>query len=453
VKDDGAGYMGKRLPDLIKSTDKHFRPADPQIGPDGALWFGDWANALIGHMQYSQRDPSRDHVRGRIYRLVGKDKPLVKPVTQFGKSVPELLEQLNEYEWRTRYRVRRELRDRPTEEVVAAVKAWAGNLAATPEYRTDPEKARLLCEALWVLQGHHAADLDLLNLVLGSTLPQARAAAVRVVSDEREYIDGAFAILKKTATDEHPRVRCEALRGLSFYPTQESMQAVLAVAKEPLDYWTKYTLEATLGANEAVWRPDFLAGKLGKNNPEAEKIMTGILASSKAGGAAAPHLRVLLSTEPQPAETKNRAATALSNLKGNVNRGREVFVRSCTACHKVGNGEGQEYGPNLAGLATRQNRVKIIESIIDPNAELDAKFASTRIVTFDGKTVVGLVVSETKKEVAIFDGKEKKTIPLDDIETRTVLKQSSMPEGQASAMSPAEFVDLIEYLAAQNQKQ
>ena len=453
VKDDGAGYKGKRLPDLIKSTDKHFRPADPQIGADGALWFGDWANALIGHMQYSQRDPNRDHTRGRIYRLVGKDRPLVKPATQFGKTVPELLDQFEEYEWRTRYRVRRELRDRPTEEVVAAVKAWAGNLAATPEYRTDPEKARLLCEALWVLQGHHAADLDLLNLVLGSTLPQARAAAVRVVSDEREYIDGAFAILKKTATDEHPRVRCEALRGLSFYPTQESMQAVLAVAKEPLDYWTKYTLEATLGANEAVWRPDFLAGKLGKNNPEAEKIMTGILASSKAGGAAAPHLRVLLSTEPQPAETKNRAATALSNLKGNVNRGREVFVRSCTACHKVGNGEGQEYGPNLAGLATRQNRVKIIESIIDPNAELDAKFASTRIVTFDGKTVVGLVVSETKKEVAIFDGKEKKTIPLDDIESRTVLKQSSMPEGQASAMSPAEFVDLIEYLAAQNQKQ
>jgi putative heme-binding domain-containing protein len=162
---------------------------------------------------------------------------------------------------------------------------------------------------------------------------------------------------------------------------------------------------------------------------------------------------VLLGTEPQSVEVKNKATTELAKLRGNVNRGREVFVRSCTACHKVGNGEGQEYGPNLAGVATRWNRMKIIESIIDPNAELDAKFASTRIVTFDGKTIVGLVVAETKKEVAIFDGKEKKTIPIDDIETRTVLKQSSMPEGQAAAMSPAEFIDLIEYLSAQNQKQ
>ena len=47
----------------------------------------------------------------------------------------------------------------------------------------------------------------------------------------------------------------------------------------------------------------------------------------------------------------------------------------------------------------------------------------------------------------IFDGKEKKTIKVDDIDERTVLKQSSMPEGQAAAMSPAEFLDLIEYLS------
>jgi hypothetical protein len=37
---------------------------------------------------------------------------------------------------------------------------------------------------------------------------------------------------------------------------------------------------------------------------------------------------------------------------------------------------------------------------------------------------------------------------VDDIESRTVLKQSSMPEGQVAAMSPAEFLDLIEYLAS-----
>ena len=54
-------------------ADAEVDPAGIAAGPDGALWFGDWANPLIGHMQYSQRDPNRDHTRGRIYRLVGKD--------------------------------------------------------------------------------------------------------------------------------------------------------------------------------------------------------------------------------------------------------------------------------------------------------------------------------------------------------------------------------------------
>ena len=128
IRDESAGYVGERImqplsagskdgkplpDDLLVSTDKNFRPVDPQIGPDGALWFGDWCNALIGHMQYSQRDPNRDHTRGRIYRLVYTKNKLLEPVTQNGKSEAELLDQLREYELRTRYRARRELRDRP----------------------------------------------------------------------------------------------------------------------------------------------------------------------------------------------------------------------------------------------------------------------------------------------------------------------------------------------------
>jgi putative heme-binding domain-containing protein len=460
IKDDGAGFHGERIKqdgkpfDLIRSTDKHFRPADPQIGPDGALWFGDWANALIGHMQYSQRDPNRDHQRGRIYRLVGKGKPLVKPVTQHGKPVAEVLEQLKEYEWRTRYRARRDLHNRPANEVLPVVKQWAANLNKPP---TSPDEskliARLLCEALWIQQSFHAVDPDLLKEVLAwGGVPEARAAAVHVTAEERDRIPGAFDLLKTAAVDAHPRVRTEALRGLSFYHTPEAVEAMLKASRLPLDYWTKYTLEASLGANEDVWRPMFLAGKFTKG--PADAVMSGILSSSKVGAAATPHLQLLLGTEKHSAETKNKAMSELAKIRGNVNNGRAVLVRSCTACHKVGNGEGQDYGPNLAGVMTRsKSRVKIIESIIDPNADVEAKYASTRIVTVDGKTVVGLVVSETKKEVVIFDGKEKKTVPVDDIESRTVLKQSSMPEGQAAAMSPAEFLDLVEYLAAQNQKQ
>ncbi len=181
IRDDSAGYSGERImlptkdasgkqmpDDLIVSTDKNFRPVDPQIGPDGALWFGDWCNAVIGHMQYSQRDPDRDHTRGRIYRMVYTKKKLLDPVTQYGKSELELLDQLRDYEWRTRYHARRELRDRPKDKVLAAVNKWLASLD-----KHDPENDRLRCEALWAEESQHAVDERLLRQVLTAKTPNA----------------------------------------------------------------------------------------------------------------------------------------------------------------------------------------------------------------------------------------------------------------------------------------
>ncbi|MEZ5431909.1 MAG: hypothetical protein R3F31_12195 [Verrucomicrobiales bacterium] len=36
----------------------------------------DWHNVLIGHMQHNARDPLRDHVHGRIYRITYPSRPL-----------------------------------------------------------------------------------------------------------------------------------------------------------------------------------------------------------------------------------------------------------------------------------------------------------------------------------------------------------------------------------------
>jgi putative heme-binding domain-containing protein len=455
IQDDGGGYAGARLKkpegspdDLIRSEDKHFRPADPQIGPDGALWFGDWANALIGHMQYSQRDPNRDHVRGRIYRLVYPERPLVEPVTQFGKPIPELLEQFRAYEWRTRYRARRELRDRSTAEVQAAIQTWLKSLKTD-----DPEFDRLRCEALWIQQSHGIVDPALLaEVATKSKKPEARSAAIRIASDERASVGNALELLVKAARDEHPRVRTEAARGLSFFPQIEAMQALFVMTNAPADYWCDYTVHHALGANEGVWRADFITGKIPETGARANELVSKLMAANATGAAALPHLQTLLSLEAKPEELRNKAYTALTELRGDVARGREVFVRSCTACHKVGNGEGREFGPNLAGVAKRMEPIKIIQSIIDPNVEVAEKYQSTLVETVNGQTISGLLVTESKTEIEIFDGKELRRIAVDDIEERTIQKQSSMPEGTAGTLAPAEFVDLLEYLRAQTQE-
>jgi putative heme-binding domain-containing protein len=394
-------------------------------------------------MQYSQRDPNRDHVHGRVYRLVATGRPLLKPVTQYGKSVNDILEQFRDYEWRTRYRARRELHDRPAAEVLPVVNQWVSLLNPS-----DPEYDRLRCEALWVQQGHHAVDPALLDQVLAAKTPDARAAAVRIAADERDWLPDVFRKLQAASQDDHPRVRAEAARGLSFYSTPESVNTLLAMAAGPTDYWLSYTIEAALAANEPVWRAAFQSNTIATDNPAGRKVLASIVYSSKAGAEAAPFLNRLLSNEKQSPDQRGRDIARLAVLNGNVAKGRDVFVRNCTACHKVGNGEGQEFGPNLERVATRLTRSKLVESVIDPNADVDPKYLSTRIVTIDGKTLTGLVVAETPTTVTIFDGKEKHEVKKDDIDERVTLKQSSMPEGLAGTMAPAEFLDLMEYLAS-----
>ncbi len=57
------------------SGDKNFRPSDAIFAPDGSLYFSDWHNVIIGHMQHNVRDPNRDHTHGRIYRMTADGPP------------------------------------------------------------------------------------------------------------------------------------------------------------------------------------------------------------------------------------------------------------------------------------------------------------------------------------------------------------------------------------------
>ena len=455
ITDDGAGYKGERVRhdpkdpatafDLLKSSDKHFRPVDPQIGPDGALWFGDWANPLIGHMQYSQRDPNRDHVKGRVYRLVYTEKPLLDPDTQFGKAIPDVLDQLKAPEWRTRYRARADLQARPRAELLAAAREWLAKLPSSSLPRDVID--RLKTEVLWLQQSFHAVDRGLLGDLLAAPTPEARAAATRVLADERERISDAQTLLAARATDAHPRVRCEAVRGLSFMPSLDAMRAVVAAANvTPADRYVDYTCDAALGANVGVWRSACDAGTFVTADSPAAKLIESVLGLEKKAQEIIPYLAILTGKDPQPEEARNKAMQALADVKGgSVDNGKAVFRRVCVACHKIGN-EGADFGPSIDGVAKRLPAHKLVESIVDPNADVAEKYLSTSILTHDGRSIVGLLVSETPDEVVIFDGKVKKQVAVTDIDERTQLRQSSMPEGLTATLSPNEFLDVLAFL-------
>jgi putative heme-binding domain-containing protein len=259
IDDDGASFKGTELEPILSSSDPNFRPSDMKIGPDGALYFIDWHNPIIGHMQHNLRDPSRDRSHGRIYRVTCEGRPLLKPPLIEGESIERLLELLKEPEDRVRYRVRGELGTRPTKEVLPALEKWVAQLD-----RADPAFEHHRLEALWVQQWHDTVDHSLVSLlqqVLTSPDFRARAAAARVLCYQRQHVRNALGVCRLLAEDPHPRVRLEAVRCASFFTVPEAVEIVLSAESKQSDKYLDYVVKESMRALAPIWRSAVAAGK------------------------------------------------------------------------------------------------------------------------------------------------------------------------------------------------
>jgi glucose/arabinose dehydrogenase/cytochrome c551/c552 len=258
IEDEGTGWKTTFRHDLLKSSDGNFRPVDLEFAPDGSLYVIDWHNVLIGHMQHNARDPLRDHVHGRIYRITYPSRPLVKPAKIAGAGLDTLLDNLKAPELRTRYRTRRELRNHPTSAVLAAVKQWAASLD-----KNDPNYEHHALEALWTTWGMNEADENLLRQLLESKDFHARAAAVRVLRYNAHRIGDHLALLEKAAADEHGCVRLEAVVAASWLPNVDAAKQIVAIGSgKPIDEWSKDVIKTAadrLAGVAEVEVPEFVA--------------------------------------------------------------------------------------------------------------------------------------------------------------------------------------------------
>ena len=241
VKEEGSGFIGTEVEPLLMCDDGNFRPVDVQMAPDGSLYIVDWHNALIGHLQHNLREPNRDRSHGRIWRLKHKTRPLLEPAKIAGQPIAQLLELLKVPEDRTRYRARRELAQRDSEEVMTALSSWTKSLAIS-----DENYEHHLLEALWIHQTHHRVDAELLEKLLTAKDHRARAAAARVLSFWQMEIPNHMELLEVCIQDEHPRVRLEGVRAISFLQGDDAIELALSVLDQDLDDYLQYTLDETM---------------------------------------------------------------------------------------------------------------------------------------------------------------------------------------------------------------
>lgn len=267
--DEGSGFGAQEVDPIVLSSDPNFRPVDLEMGPDGAIWFVDWQNPLIGHMQHNLRDPNRDRLHGRVYRVVREGAPLSTPLPIAGEPTERLVQLLAHPEYRVRYRAKIELSSRKVDDVVAALDEWTAGLTSTGEALEHD-----LLEALWVKQFHNAVDTQLLDRLLSSSDARARAAAVRVAWAWRDRLNDTLERLLTAAQDEHPRVRLEAVRAASYLTDPAAIEVVILAQQHEMDYYLEYCSNETIRVLDPIWKTAIEQGQeIAVRSPEARRFI------------------------------------------------------------------------------------------------------------------------------------------------------------------------------------
>ncbi len=493
---------------LLMSGDKNFRPSDAIFAPDGSLYISDWHNVIIGHMQHNVRDPNRDHIHGRIYRMTAKGRPLQPIVPIDGQPIEQLLENLKSPVDGIRHRTREELSERDSKEVIAATKKWITQF--DPSKRED---AHHLLEALWLHQQHNVWDNDLLQMVLNSPEPLARHAATTVqhfwTKVEKTLRGGVIAETEMATseksgiisdTPELTTIRIATVPEKMAYDVREltvkpGKKVKLTFAN--YDFMPHNILLVNPGTADEVGIAAIELGAKGFENgfiPNSQNILWHIplvdFGQEEAIEFTAPtqegaypyicsfpgHHRLMRGMlyvtdnlqeflAKNPKEEIKITEWKIDDFAEDLKRvsqhrsyttGKQLFTSlGCAQCHNMNNqasGLSLPVGPDIDAAVKKYKHDPraLLHEILESSRNIDEKYRQVVVALEDGRTLVGVIESENESTLTILSGSppQKVEIPTQSIDDRISSSTSIMPSGLLNTLDKEQILDLLAYLLA-----
>jgi putative heme-binding domain-containing protein len=130
---------------------------------------------------------------------------------------------------------------------------------------------------------------------------------------------------------------------------------------------------------------------------------------------------------------------------GRPERGRQIFARACSECHKV-DGVGHELGPDLRSVSKRYKET-LLADILMPNQNIEGGYEEYLLETADGRQVTGILAKETPTTLTLRRRKGDEDIILrSSVKNLRSLSVSPMPEDLEKSIGVDEMADLIAFI-------
>jgi putative heme-binding domain-containing protein len=131
---------------------------------------------------------------------------------------------------------------------------------------------------------------------------------------------------------------------------------------------------------------------------------------------------------------------------GDTGNGKVVYQKACASCHRRGNSDGNDIGPNLASVVSH-SKDKLLRNILVPSADIQPGYHALTCMLESGEVLSGVLVSENAGSIAIKQANgEVRTVARSEMEALRNTGRSLMPDGLEANITVAEMRDLLEFL-------
>jgi putative heme-binding domain-containing protein len=133
-------------------------------------------------------------------------------------------------------------------------------------------------------------------------------------------------------------------------------------------------------------------------------------------------------------------------LSGDGARGAELMATRCVMCHEI-DGQGVQFGPVLTGWGRTQPSEVIARSILMPEADIAHGFDGHEVVTKDGVTIQGILISEGDPVQIVSMGGKVQMIPATRIAAKKKLEgRSLMLSADQLALTAQDVADIVSHM-------